>query len=136
MAECIFCKIVRGEIPCAKLYEDDMVLSFLDINPINHGHALVMPKKHYATLLDIPDEDLTACMTVAKRVARALTGGMGAEGLNLLQNNGRVAGQLIDHIHFHLIPRSAGDGFLSSWPAKPYPDGELSKVLTRVKEDL
>lgn len=136
MSNCIFCKIVRGEIPCAKLYEDDQVLSFLDINPVNHGHALVMPKKHYETLFDIPEDDLAACMKVVKRVAGAVLRGMGADGLNLLQNNHSAAGQLIHHIHFHLIPRTEGDGFLRSWPAKPYPDGELNRVVARVKERL
>ncbi len=136
MAGCIFCKIVRGEIPCAKLYEDDRVLSFLDINPINRGHALVLPKAHYVTLFDAPEEDLKACMAAVKTVAQAVYDGVGAAGLNLLQNNYRAAGQLIDHVHFHIIPRNAGDGFLKSWPAKSYAEGELNEVLTLVKGKL
>ncbi|NLJ29075.1 MAG: HIT domain-containing protein, partial [Deltaproteobacteria bacterium] len=83
MTDCIFCKIVRGEIPCAKLYEDDRVISFLDINPINPGHALVLPKNHYATLFEAPPEELHACIAVARQVARAIHRGMGADGLNL-----------------------------------------------------
>lgn len=136
MLDCIFCKIVRGEIPCAKIYEDELVLSFLDINPISRGHALVIPKNHYATLFDASEEDLKACMAAAKIVARAVYDGVGAAGLNLLQNNYRAAGQLVDHVHFHLIPRNAGDDFMRSWPAKSYGEGEMQKVLNAVKTKL
>jgi histidine triad (HIT) family protein len=125
--------IVRGEIPSAKIYEDDQVLSFMDINPINWGHSLVIPKRHYATLFEIPAGELQACILVAQRVARAVHLAMGADGLNLVQNNFRAAGQLIDHVHFHLIPRSDNDGFLTSWPGKPYPPGDLPKTLDRIK---
>jgi len=133
MADCIFCKIVQGEIPSAKIYEDDLVMSFLDINPINPGHALVLPKEHYATLFDVPQEVLHACITASQRVAGAVFGAVGASGLNFLQNNFRSAGQLIDHVHFHLIPRHEGDGFLTSWPGRPYPPGELEVVLKKVQ---
>jgi len=136
MTDCIFCKIVRGEIPCAKLYEDEQVLSFLDINPVNAGHALVLPKQHFATLFEIPAGELQACMAAAQKVSQAVYRAMGATGLNVLQNNFRSAGQLIDHVHFHLIPRFEGDGFLTSWPAKPYPDGELEKILERIRAAL
>ncbi len=136
MTDCIFCKIVKGEIPCARLYEDDFVLSFLDINPINRGHALVLPKKHYSTLFDAPEEDLKACMAAIKVVAHAVYDGMGAEGLNLLQNNYRAAGQLVGHIHFHIIPRHVGDVFLKSWPARGYAEGEMAEVLSRITGKL
>jgi histidine triad (HIT) family protein len=136
MTDCIFCKIIRGEIPCAKIYEDDKVLSFLDIGPINPGHALVVPKNHYATLLDAPAEDLKACIEVAKKVGQAVFKGTEASGLNLLQNNYRPAGQLVDHIHFHLIPRRGDDGFITSWPAKSYGKGEMERILEKIKEKL
>ncbi|MCE5242513.1 MAG: HIT family protein [Syntrophobacteraceae bacterium] len=136
MADCIFCKIIKGEIPCARIYEDDTVLSFLDIGPINPGHALVVPKAHYATLLDAPDDILQACVAVSRKIARSIIKSVGADGLNLLQNNYRAAGQLVDHVHFHLIPRHKGDGFMTGWPAKSYPPGELDKVLGKIRENL
>jgi histidine triad (HIT) family protein len=136
MVDCIFCKIVRGEIPCAKIYENDLVLSFLDIGPINRGHALVIPKKHYPTLFEIPDEDLAACASVARQVARAVYRAVGATGLNFLQNNFRSAGQLVEHAHFHLIPRFANDGFLTTWPGKAYAVGEMDKTLQKILAEL
>jgi len=132
MTDCIFCKIVRGEIPCAKVYEDDLVLSFLDINPINPGHTLVLPKEHYASLLDVDPEALKACVVAAKKISTAVYQGVKADGLNFLQNNFRAAGQLIDHVHFHLIPRYEGDGFMTTWPGKPYPPGEMEKILRQI----
>jgi histidine triad (HIT) family protein len=132
MTDCIFCKITRGEIPCAKIYETDLALSFLDIGPINAGHALVIPKKHYTSIFDIPEEELTACMLVVKKIAAAVYKTSGAAGLNLLQNNFRAAGQLVEHVHFHLIPRHEQDGFMSSWPGKAYAVGEMDKTLQRI----
>jgi histidine triad (HIT) family protein len=133
MAECIFCRIIKGEIPCAKLYEDDRVLSFLDIGPINPGHALVIPKRHSETLMEADPEDLEACIAACQKIGKAVLKGVEASGMNLLQNNGRVAGQVVEHIHFHLIPRKGGDGFFTGWPAKSYPPGELEKTLEKVK---
>ena len=133
MAECIFCKIIRGEIPCAKIYEDQYVLSFLDINPINPGHALIVPKTHTTTLFDVPADELQACIAVAQKVGKAVFEASGAAGLNFLQNNFRAAGQLIDHVHFHLIPRFKGDGFLTTWPGGSYAPGEMEKMLEKVK---
>jgi histidine triad (HIT) family protein len=136
MADCIFCKIIRGEIPCAKITENENALSFLDIGPINTGHALVIPKKHYPTLFEVSDEDLAACVVMARNVARAVYQAVGASGLNFLQNNFRVAGQLVEHAHFHLIPRFENDGFLTTWPGKAYAVGEMDKVLQRVLAKL
>lgn len=132
MDQCIFCKIGRGELPSSKLYEDDLVLSFMDINPINPGHVLVIPKAHYATLFDADPEVLRACIAVAQRIGKAVHRGIGAEGLNLLQNNYRAAGQLIEHLHFHLIPRYVNDGFLTTWPGRAYPTGELQTTYRRI----
>ncbi len=136
MAECIFCQIIKGELPCAQVYEDDLVISFLDKNPINPGHTLVLPKRHYATLFEIPQEDLNACAAASQKIAMAVYKATKASGLNFFQNNYRTAGQRIDHIHFHLIPRFPGDNFLSSWPGKPYPQGGFSKVLEKIKAEL
>ncbi len=132
MDQCVFCKIARGELPSTKLYEDDLVLSFMDINPINPGHVLVIPKAHYTTLFDADPEALRACITVAQRIGKAVHRGIGAEGLNLLQNNYRAAGQLIEHLHFHLIPRHLNDGFLTTWPGRAYPSGELQATHRRI----
>ncbi len=128
MDSCIFCQIVQGLIPAAKLYESDHVLSFLDINPINHGHALVIPKKHYATIFEIAEEDLLHTVSAARTVASAIKQALSCEGVNLVQNNLRAAGQLIDHFHIHVIPRFEGDGFLTSWPGKPYREGAIEEV--------
>ena len=136
MADCIFCKIAKGEIPCAKVYEDDMVLSFLDINPINPGHTLVLPKSHYRTLFEVDPETLEACILASQKISEAVYKGVKAAGLNFLQNNFRAAGQLIEHVHFHLIPRFENDGFLTSWPGKEYPSGEMETTLKRILAEL
>jgi histidine triad (HIT) family protein len=129
-ADCIFCKIVKGQIPCAKLYEDAQVLAFLDIAPVTPGHALVIPKAHYPDLFALPDELGAALLAAKKRVGRALLRAMGATGLNVQQNNAPSAGQVVFHAHYHLIPRRAGDGLLL-WPGTPYPD---AAALTAVAQ--
>ena len=136
MDQCIFCKIARNEIPSTKLYEDDLVLSFMDINPINPGHVLVIPKAHYATLFEADPEVLGACVTIAQKIGKAVFKGVGAQGLNFLQNNYRAAGQLIDHLHFHLFPRYENDGFMTTWPGKSYPTGDLQTTYRRIMATL
>ena len=136
MTDCIFCRIIRGELPCAKVYEDERVVGFLDINPVNPGHTLVLPKRHYATLFDILPDDLHASAAACQKIAAAVYKAVKASGLNLFQNNYRAAGQVVDHIHFHLVPRFPRDNFLSSWPGKPCPQAELDKMLERIKAEL
>lgn len=136
MVDCIFCEIIKGRQPCAKIYEDERVISFLDINPVNPGHTLVVPKMHYATLLDISAEDLQACAIVSRNLAKAVFKGSNASGLNLIQNNFRPAGQHVDHIHFHLIPRHPHDRFFTEWPGKPYQPGEMDRVLKKIKAEI
>ena len=136
MADCIFCRIIRGELPCGKVFEDDRVFSFLDINPINPGHTLVLPKNHYATLFEIPQEDLIACLAASQKIAMAVYKATKSSGLNFVQNNYREAGQLIEHVHFHLIPRFARDNFLKSWSGEPCPQAELSKILEKIRVEL
>jgi histidine triad (HIT) family protein len=114
---CVFCKIVAGNIPCYKLYEDARVLAFLDVGPLSRGHCLIIPKAHYLTLDLVPDELAGACMHLAPRLGRAVLAATGAAAWNLLQNNGQVAGQVVPHVHFHVIPRAAGDGLGYRWPA-------------------
>ncbi len=132
MPDCIFCQIIKGQLPCAKIYEDERVISFLDINPVNPGHTLVIPKAHYKTIFELPEEELTACMKVAQKLARAVFKATDAAGLNFIQNNLRPAGQHVDHIHFHLIPRYPQDNFFTSWPGKPYQQGELEKIAKMI----
>lgn len=127
-ADCIFCKIVKGEIPCAKLYEDASVLAFLDIAPVAPGHALIIPKVHCDDLFGLPDDLGAAWLAAQKRVGRAIMTAVNATGLNVQQNNGPSAGQLVFHAHIHLIPRQAGDG-LALWPGKPYADAAAMQAV-------
>jgi len=121
--DCIFCKIVRGEIPCAKVLETDSVLAFLDIAPINKGHTLVIPKTHLENIWELPAGIAVELHEAIRKVGRALMDGLGAQGMNLGMNNGSAAGQLVFHAHWHLIPRFAGDG-LTLWPQKSYASSE------------
>ena len=134
--DCIFCKIIAGEIPCAKLYETDKVLSFLDIGPVNKGHALVIPLGHHETLWDLPPalgEDLLRAMQI---VGGAVMKEVGADGLNVGMNNFEAAGQLVPHAHFHLVPRFANDGF-ELWPQGAYDDmEEMSRLAKAVREKI
>ncbi len=135
MADCIFCRIIKGTIPCEKLYEDDRVISFLDINPASPGHTLVLPKAHFATLFDIPEEELKVCATAVQKIARAVLSATKAPGLNLLQNNFPAAGQLVHHLHFHLIPRFHDDN-LRLLPGKNHPGTGHDKILARIRAEL
>ena len=112
--DCLFCKIVAGEIPSAKVYEDERVFAFMDINPINEGHILVVPKNHTATIYEIGPDDLRAVMAVAQKLAKAQSDVLEMPGLNLVQNNGRPANQIVDHFHVHLVPRWPEDSW-SHW---------------------
>ena len=118
MAECIFCKIVAGDIPCHKVYEDDHVLAFLDIGPLSHGHTLIVPKTHHPTLDQVPDDVAAACGAIVPRLARAILRATGATAWNLLQNNGPDAGQEVEHVHFHIIPRESDDNLGFRWHTK------------------
>lgn len=136
MADCIFCKIVAGEIPAARLIETDKVLSFLDIGPVNPGHALVIPKRHAESLLDLTQEELHVMSFIARRVAAAVRDAVEAEGFNILQNEGRVAGQLVPHVHFHVIPRRGDDGFELGWRQGQYGAGEMDAMMESIRQRL
>lgn len=127
---CLFCKIVAGEIPCARVYEDEAVLAFLDLNPISFGHTLVVPKGHYPTLLDFPAEEGEALLRALRLVASALHRELGTGGFNCIQNNFAPAGQMIFHAHWHLIPRHENDG-LPDWPAGKYKDNDEMQQLAQ-----
>ena len=133
---CIFCKIVKGKIPAAKVYEDGKLISFLDIMPANKGHCLVVPKQHYETLLEVPDEDLGILINAAKKVAKALSLSVGNGAFNLVINNGKAAGQLVAHAHIHLIPRFKGDRLRLQWSHKKYEDNEMQEFQEKIKKFL
>jgi histidine triad (HIT) family protein len=120
MSDCVFCRIVRGELPCAKLYEDDEVLAFMDIAPIIKGHALVIPKHHIDPLTAVPEPLLGQVLRVVQRIAAAQMSGLRANGFNVHQSNGACAGQVVPHVHFHIIPRFEQDGHRWNWNAKTY----------------
>ena len=107
--DCVFCAIAAGEIPCFKVYEDESVLAYLDINPFAKGHTLVIPKAHAADLQGIDDAALAELVVRVKRVAAHVKDALGCDGYNILQNNGAAAGQTVRHIHFHIVPRWDGD---------------------------
>lgn len=107
--DCIFCAIAAGEIPSFKIYEDDGFLAYLDINPFSEGHVLVIPKEHREGLLDAEDSLLAGLVARVKKIAAHVKDVLGADGFNILQNNGEAAGQTVKHIHFHIIPRKNGD---------------------------
>ncbi len=127
MEGCVFCKIIRGEIPCFKVYEDDNVLAFEDINPITIGHTLLIPKRHSQNLWEISDGDLAAVHKASKKIISAIKKTLDPVGVACLQLNGRGVNQVIMHYHLHLIPRQAGDPELpvSSWELK---QGDMEKI--------
>jgi histidine triad (HIT) family protein len=132
MKDCIFCKIIRGEMPSSKVFESEKVLALLDINPVSKGHTLVIPKTHYVGFSEIPADLLTEMGKVLQKIGQAAKTHLGSGGFNVLLNNGRAAGQLIDHAHFHLVPRSVGDGVMA-WPAvRPYAAGEMERVRSKL----
>jgi histidine triad (HIT) family protein len=108
--DCVFCAIAAGEIPSFKIFEDGEFLAYLDINPFSKGHALVIPKEHYPCLAETPDDVLARQIATVKKVATRICSALGADGYNVLQNNGEAAGQTVRHIHFHVIPRYEGGG--------------------------
>ena len=135
MSDCLFCKIISGQIPCAKVYEDDHVLAFLDINPVNPGHLLLVTKEHWADTASTPDHLLSALAVAAKKVGQALFQGLDYPAFNLIANNGPEAGQIIMHTHWHLIPRKADDG-LHLWPGKPYASEESAANIAETIKSL
>ncbi len=133
--DCIFCKVVKGELPSYKIYEDEALLALLDINPVNKGHVLVIPKKHLPTYEVIDEETLSKIFLLVKKVGLAIKLGLGVKGYNTTVNNGLIAGQIIPHFHVHIIPRCKNDG-LSLWPQKKYREGEASFLCDKIKNKI
>jgi len=137
MQECVFCKIIRGELPSVKIYEDGNALVFMDIGPIVKGHLLVIPKEHYADLAATPTAVLAELMGVVRKIAAAQKKALRADGINVMQSNGRAAGQVVDHIHFHVIPRFASDGHHWNWRAQKYADSnEMQNLAEKIVKTL
>ena len=136
LEDCLFCKMVAGRIPTTKIYEDEVVLVFLDIGPLSDGHTLVIPKQHFEKLHDCPPELLGQVSSRLGKISKAVATGMNSDSYNLLCNNGRAAGQLVEHLHFHIIPRSTGDGVFDRWPAYKYQEGEIEAIAAKIRENL
>lgn len=135
MNNCLFCKIIAKEIPSAVVYEDDDILAFLDIKPVNPGHTLVVPKTHSDGFHDANPETLKTLILVTQEIANAVALAMGTTGFNLEENNGAIAGQVIPHLHLHVVPRRPDDG-LKHWPGTAYAEGESEKVAALIKARL
>ncbi|MBU1245444.1 MAG: HIT family protein [Nanoarchaeota archaeon] len=136
MNECIFCKIIKGEIPAKIIYEDKDVISFLDRNQVNKGHALVMPKKHHKNFLVTPRKEFSDLMEVSKKVAEAQMKILGSKGFNLIVNTNKAAGQVVDHLHIHVIPRYREDGLQVTYGGdnkKGASDEEYEKIKSFLK---
>ena len=133
---CLFCRIAAGEIPATRAFEDNEVVAFLDLHPVNFGHLLVVPKAHHATLADLPEPLAMAVARQIPRLARAIVAATGAPGYHLVVNNGTVAGQTIHHVHWHLIPRFEDDAVNWPWPHLAYPEGEMNATRDRIVAGL
>lgn len=138
MEDCIFCKIIKGEIPCFKVYEDDKVLAFEDINPVAEGHTLIIPKAHAENLWEISAEDLTAVQLASKKVIQGIKDALNPLGVAVLQLNGRGANQVVMHYHLHLVPRIEGSPELPmiSWELKEGDFDAIKKTAEKIAEAI
>jgi histidine triad (HIT) family protein len=134
--DCIFCKIVHEEIPAAKVLESAEAVAFLDINPVNPGHTLLVPRAHHVNLGELPEALAAATSSLLPLLCRAITAATGADGLNVIVNSGRAAGQTIDHCHWHIIPRFDDDAVNWPWPHCQYSGDELSQMRFRIEREL
>ena len=127
--DCIFCKLANGEIPTNKIYEDEKFTVILDLGPATRGHALILPKDHADCLFDLPDETAAKILPLAKKLGSKMVDKLGADGMNVIQNNGEVAGQSVMHYHLHLIPRYKNDGQHLLWKPGKVSDDEVKEIL-------
>ncbi len=132
MENCIFCRIIGGEIPSSTVYEDDDFKVIMDISPAAKGHTIILTKKHFANLLELEDKVAEKGLVVAKKVAAAMKEQLGCDGINLLQNNGEAAGQSVFHLHFHIIPRYKDDNVKLPWVPVKYEEGEAMELATKI----
>ena len=134
--DCIFCKIVAGEMPCFKLLEDDNTLAIMDIYPANDGHCLVLPKEHFSALFDISDAAFAAVSRSVSRVARAVNQALSPAGLNLVQANGPGAQQSVAHFHVHVLPRKRGDNLKLNWGATPGDSRIIAVIAEKIRANV
>ncbi len=134
--DCIFCKIIAGQIPSMTVLETKSVLAFMDIGPLAEAHLLVIPKRHHVRLDEMPEQEIRDIATLLPRLARVVVKVTEADGYNILQNNGQVAGQAVDHVHFHVIPRTQGDGLGYRWPSGSYEPGRAEEIHGRLLQAL
>jgi len=132
MSDCIFCKINNKEIPADIIFEDDKLSVFLDMKPVHPGHTLIVTKKHYANIEEMPEEDLIAIIKMVKKVGKILKEKLDYKGYNVISNNDPVAGQSVFHSHFHVVPRVAGDSF-NFLDQKDYKEGEMAEYHNKIK---
>ncbi len=136
MQECVFCKIVGNKIPSVNIYDSGRSLAFMDIMPACKGHVLIIPKKHGEILTDIPEEDLKDVILTVKKLTDAMFKALCCDGINVHQCNRPAAGQVVDHVHFHLIPRVEGDNLDFGWPHETYDKGEMEKTADKIRSSL
>jgi histidine triad (HIT) family protein len=136
LVDCVFCRIRDGQIPSTRVYEDERTIAFMDINPLNEGHTLVIPRAHAATIFDVDETDLRAAIATARRVATAIRVALRPDGLNLLQANGAAAFQSVPHFHLHLIPRFTGDGKGFDWPVVAGDRERIQAAAGKIREAL
>ncbi len=135
--DCIFCKIVKGEIPCIKIYEDENALAFMDIAPLNQGHVLIIPKSHYETILDIEPDVFGRLGNVVARVSKAVQKTLKPDGINVMQLNGKAANQVVPHLHIHVVPRKFGDGLsICAWNPIPGSMDQIKSTAEAIKAYL
>ena len=133
-SNCIFCKIANGEIPSGTIYEDEKFRVILDLGPATRGHALILPKEHYANLFEMPEELAADAMKLAKRIAELQKNRLHADGLNLVQNNGASAGQTVEHFHIHLIPRNNEDHVGVTWTPGKLTEEDKNEILEKISK--
>lgn len=132
MSDCIFCKLANGDIPTTKLYEDDNFAVILDANPATKGHCLILPKGHYSNIYDMPEELTGEAFKLAQKIAKRLSKAMNCDGLNIVQNNGPVAGQSVFHFHIHLVPRyKDGQIIVANWTPTPLSDEWKNEIVEK-----
>ena len=136
MSECIFCKIISGAIPSVKIYEDDLVLAFLDISPINFGHTLVIPREHHESSSTIPEATAGRMFHIGSRIGVALKRKLDYDAFNLHLADGSAAGQVVMHAHLHVVPRGVSDNFHWNWRQLAYPDGKMREIADEISARL
>jgi len=135
--ECIFCKIINGEIPAVKVLDEELVVAFMDINPSSKGHMLVVPKNHAENIFEIPESDLATLIKAVKKCAGAAKDALRAEGVTILQLNGKASDQIVPHLHIHVIPRWESDGLsVSTWEMKPGNMEEIQAIARKIREHI